>query len=77
MDLTRAHEGNSDVNEEAPHKIHWGKFNMIGRFIASTMQCQAQCRNCPEYDFPERPYIAELFTRRPSMSEEVSILLFD
>ncbi|PPQ64266.1 hypothetical protein CVT24_008404 [Panaeolus cyanescens] len=70
-DLIKAHEGNGDINEDAPTKIHWGKFNMMGRFITSTLQCQAQCRNSNDYDFPERPAIAELITRRPVMSEEM------
>ncbi|KAF8973945.1 ras guanine nucleotide exchange factor domain-containing protein [Flammula alnicola] len=70
-DLIRAHEGNEDTNPSYPSKTHWGKFNMMGRFITSTLQCQAQCRNSNDYDFPERPYIAELFVRRPVMSTEM------
>jgi len=72
-DLIKAHEGNGDVKEEDPSKIHWGKFNMMGRFISNTLQCQAQCRNSTEYNYPERPYIAELFVRRPVMGDEVSV----
>jgi len=71
-DLIRAHEGNEDVNPSDPTKIHWGKFNMMGRFISSTNQCQAQCENAPEYSFPDRPNIAELFVKRPVMSLEVT-----
>jgi len=70
-DLIRAHEGNEDVNPSDPTKIHWGKFNMMGRFISSTNQCQAQCENAPEYSFPDRPNIAELFVKRPVMSLEM------
>jgi len=70
-DLIKAHEGNGDINEADPTKIHWGKFNMMGRFITNILQCQAQCRNSNDYDFPERPNIAELFIRRPVMSIEM------
>lgn len=70
-DLIRAHEGNGDTNDAYPSKIHWAKFNMMGRFIASTLQCQAQCRNSNDYGFPERTAIAELFVKIPVMSTEV------
>lgn len=71
-DLIRAHEGNEDVNPSDPTKIHWGKFNMMGRFISSTSQCQAQCDNASEYVFRENPAIAELFVKRPVMNLEVT-----
>jgi len=74
-DLIRAHEGNGDSNDAYPSKIHWAKFNMMGRFIASTLQCQAQCRNCNDYDFPQREAIAELFVKTPVMSTEVRLLI--
>jgi len=35
-DLIRAHEGNAETNPDYPNKIHWGKFNMIGKFVHST-----------------------------------------
>ncbi|KAJ2927137.1 hypothetical protein H1R20_g9946, partial [Candolleomyces eurysporus] len=70
-DLIRANEGNDDINEADPTKTHWGKFNMMGRFVDTTTQCQIQCRNSNDYDFPERPAIAELLTRRPVMSSEM------
>ncbi|KAF8872129.1 ras guanine nucleotide exchange factor domain-containing protein, partial [Gymnopilus junonius] len=70
-DLIRAHEGNGETNTDYPDKIHWGKFNMMGRFITSTLQCQAQCRNSNDYDFPKREAIAELLSRKPVMSIEV------
>ncbi|KIM48182.1 hypothetical protein M413DRAFT_61272, partial [Hebeloma cylindrosporum] len=70
-DLIRAHEGNGDTNDAYPSKIHWAKFNMMGRFITSTLQCQAQCRNSNDYDFPERSAIAELFVKIPVMSSEM------
>lgn len=73
-DLIRAHEGNPESNPDYPGKIHWGKFNMMGRFITSTLQCQAQCRNSHDYDFPKRESIAELFSRKPVMSIEVRAL---
>ena len=70
-DLIKAHEGNGDKNDSDPLKIHWGKYNMMGGFVATTVQCQAQCRNSTEYDFPERPFIAELLMKGPLMSIEV------
>lgn len=70
-DLIRSHEGNSDFNSADPSKIHWGKFNMMGRFITSTTQCQAQCRASNDYTFPERPHIRELILTPFKMNEEV------
>ncbi|KAH9486912.1 Ras guanine nucleotide exchange factor P [Psilocybe cubensis] len=70
-DLIRAHEGNGDSNPAYPDKIHWGKFNMMGRFISSTLQCQAQCRNSHDYDFPERPAITQLIFKANVMSIEM------
>jgi hypothetical protein len=73
-DLIRAHEGNADSHPDHPNKIHWGKFNMIGKFVNSTTQCQVQCRNAPEYNFPERPYIRKLM-EHPVMDSEVCVVL--
>jgi hypothetical protein len=70
-DLIKAHEGNEDNSDSDPLKIHWGKYNMMGGFVATTLQCQAQCRNSTDYNFPERPAIAEFFSRQPVMSVEV------
>lgn len=70
-DLIRANEGNDDINEADPSKIHWGKFNMMGRFVDTTSQCQVQCQNSSDYEFPERSAIAELLLRRPVMSIEM------
>ena len=70
-DLIKSHEGNSDVNESDPQKIHWRKYNMMGGFVATTLQCKAQCLNSTDYNFPERPAITELIMRYPVMSIEV------
>ncbi|KAF9459923.1 ras guanine nucleotide exchange factor domain-containing protein [Collybia nuda] len=70
-DLIRAHEGNEDLHPSDPTKIHWGKFNMMGRFITSTAQCQAQCRIATEYNFIDRNAIKELFVKRPVMNNEM------
>ena len=75
-DLIKAHEGNDDVNEYDPLKIHWRKYNMMGGFVATTRQCEAQCRNSTDYNFPERPAIAELIMRLPVMSIEVWLYFF-
>lgn len=42
--------GNKDFQDDDVTKIHWEKFNMIGRFIDSISQCQQACReiNCRE-----------------------------
>ncbi|KAJ3824976.1 ras guanine nucleotide exchange factor domain-containing protein [Lentinula raphanica] len=70
-DLIRAHEGNDDSKSDDPTKIHWGKFNMIGRFITSTTQCQAQCRSTTDYNFPERLYISNLLLTKYIMDDEM------
>ncbi|KAJ7900370.1 ras guanine nucleotide exchange factor domain-containing protein [Mycena olivaceomarginata] len=70
-DLIRAHEANDDVNPSDPTKIHWGKFNMMGRFINSTTQCQAQCRSVLDYHFPVRPHIGELLGANCIMNDEM------
>jgi hypothetical protein len=72
-DLIQAHEGNADTNPAAPNKIHWGKYNMIGKFISNTTQCQVQCRTTTDYDFPERPRVRELLQREKLMDEEVRV----
>ena len=75
-DLIRAHEGNPDVSATEANKIHWGKFNMFGRFIQSTTHCQLQCQTTTDYDFPERPKIRNLVFNEYVMPEEVSVLSF-
>ncbi|KAF5390357.1 hypothetical protein D9757_002906 [Collybiopsis confluens] len=70
-DLIRAHEANDDVKAGDSTKIHWGKFNMMGRFITSTTQCQAQCRATTDYDFPERAHIHLLLRTKYVMDVEM------
>jgi hypothetical protein len=70
-DLIGAHEGNQDLSPSDPMKIHWGKFNMMGRFISSTAHCQAQCKMSTDYNFPERNAVREVFVKRPIMTDEV------
>ncbi|KAJ7615289.1 ras guanine nucleotide exchange factor domain-containing protein [Mycena polygramma] len=70
-DLLRAHEANDDINPSDPSKIHWGKFNMMGRFINSTTQCQAQCRAVGDYNFPVRQYINDLLSAKCVMTDEM------
>ncbi|KAJ7092750.1 ras guanine nucleotide exchange factor domain-containing protein [Mycena epipterygia] len=69
-DLIRAHEANDDVNQTDSTKIHWGKFNMMGRFINSTTQCQAQCRAVNDYNFPSRQHINDMLLA-PVMNDEM------
>ncbi|KAF9652036.1 ras GEF [Thelephora ganbajun] len=73
LDLIRAHEGNPDYSSAHPSKIHWAKFNMIGRFIAGTVQAQEQCRQSPEYTFEEHPAINHLLVTAYIMDVEVSL----
>lgn len=75
LDLIRAHEGNPDYSDAHPSKIHWAKFNMIGRFIAGTVQAQEQCRQSPEYKFEEQPTINNLVLTEFIMDLEVSPLV--
>ncbi|KAF9069038.1 ras guanine nucleotide exchange factor domain-containing protein [Rhodocollybia butyracea] len=70
-DLIRAHEANDDTKSGDPTKIHWGKFNMMGRFITSTTQCQAQCRSTTDYNFPERPHIGNVLLTKYLMNDEM------
>lgn len=76
-DLIRAHEGNKENNSDHPGKIHWGKFNMIGKFVSSTTQCQVQCRNSSDYNFIPREHIRR-WIAQPAflLSEEVFIASF-
>ena len=74
LDLIRAHEGNPDYSDAHPSKIHWAKFNMIGRFIAGTVQAQEQCRQSPEYTFEEHQMINGLVLTEYTMDVEVSPL---
>ncbi|THV04927.1 ras GEF [Dendrothele bispora CBS 962.96] len=69
-DLIRAHEANDDFQSSDRTKIHWAKFNMMGRFITSTTQCQAQCRSTTDYDFIERKYISNLIFTKYLMDDE-------
>ncbi|KAG6842636.1 hypothetical protein C0991_000163, partial [Blastosporella zonata] len=62
-DLIKAHEGNGEFHTSDASKIHWGKFNMMGKFISGTAQCQAQCRTAADYNFTERRHISELLQR--------------
>lgn len=60
-DLRRAHEGNPDFKPDDPSKIHWAKFNMIGKFISTTTELQDQCRGPDGYNFSENAQIGQLF----------------
>jgi len=73
-DLIRAHEGNAEINPDYPNKIHWGKFNMIGKFVHSTTLCQVQCRSTQDYNFKENPNIRKLMQQNV-MSIEVCFVI--
>lgn len=70
-DLIRAHEGNPSVNMDDPTKIHWGKFNMFGRFIQTTTHCQIQCQTNPDYCLPARERILKVVFNEFVMSEDM------
>ncbi|PFH54496.1 hypothetical protein AMATHDRAFT_70 [Amanita thiersii Skay4041] len=73
QDLIKTNEGNSDSHSDDSTKIHWGKFNLIGKLIISTSQYQTQCRNAPEYNFPDRGDIVSRLFNRQLMTEEVRL----
>ncbi|KAG7450495.1 ras GEF [Guyanagaster necrorhizus] len=70
-DLIRSHEGNDDFHSDDATKVHWGKFNMMGRFITNTTQCQAQCLSTMDYNFVERPNITQMLQCHNLMDEEM------
>ncbi|KAF8271479.1 ras guanine nucleotide exchange factor domain-containing protein [Lactarius quietus] len=54
-DLIRAHVGNGDFHPEDSAKIHWAKFNMMGRFVHLVKKYQVRCRDGDDgYLFEER-----------------------
>jgi hypothetical protein len=55
-DLIRAHVGNGDFHPEDSSKIHWAKFNMMGRFVHLVKKYQMRCRDAEDgYLIEERP----------------------
>jgi hypothetical protein len=55
-DLIRAHVGNDDFHPEDASKIHWAKFNMMGKFIHLVKQYQLRSGSTEGgYFFEERP----------------------
>ncbi|KAI9435016.1 ras GEF [Lactarius psammicola] len=52
-DLIRAHIGNGDFHPEDSSKIHWAKFNMMGRFVHLVKHYQLRCCGVG-YSFEER-----------------------
>jgi hypothetical protein len=75
-DLIRAHEANPDFNEEEPHKVHWGKFNLIGRLVLSTTVFQKRWIDPRAPELPlERPAIYNLIFGNPGMLMDESVRL--
>jgi hypothetical protein len=71
-DLIRAHVGNGDFHPDDPSKIHWAKFNMMGRFVHLVKQYQLRSGNAEDgYWFEERPELREILYV-PIMDNEVS-----
>jgi hypothetical protein len=75
LDLIRAHEGNDDYNGDVPPKIHWAKYNMVGKFIAGTKQFQELCRSTGQYNYPEQPHIRDLLLKECVMDVEVCLFV--
>ena len=60
-DLIRAHVGNGDFHPEDTSKIHWAKFNMMGKFVHLVKQYQLRSRNAEDgYLFEERPELRDI-----------------
>lgn len=76
-DLIRAHVGNGDFHPEDSSKIHWAKFNMMGKFIHLVKQYQLRSGS-PEggYFFEERPEFREILNVAV-MDSEVSFVRSD
>jgi len=72
-DLIRAHVGNGDFHPDDPSKIHWAKFNMIGRFVILVKQYQVRSGNAEDgYWFEERPELREILNV-PIMDNEMQL----
>ena len=60
-DLIRAHEGNGDFHPNDPSKIHWAKFNMMGKFVHLVKQYQLRSGSAEDgYLFEERLELREI-----------------
>jgi hypothetical protein len=60
-DLIRAHVGNGDFHPEDTSKIHWAKFNMMGKFVHLVKQYQLRSGNAEDgYLFEERPELRDI-----------------
>lgn len=71
QDLIKTHEANQDMNPDDSTLIHWGKFSLLGKFISTTMDCQTQCRQSTQWEFPQRQHIQALISKPFMMSDEV------
>jgi len=72
-DLIKAHVGNRDFHPEEPTKVHWAKFNMMGKFIHLVMQYQLRSGSAEEgYSFEERPELREILNV-PIMDSEMQL----
>jgi len=60
-DLIRAHVGNGDFHPNDSSKVHWAKFNMMGKFIHLVKQYQLRSGSAEEgYSFEERPELRDI-----------------
>lgn len=76
-DLIRAHIGNGDFHPDDSSKVHWAKFNMMGKFIHLVKQYQLRSGSAEEgYSFEERPELREILNV-VIMDSEVSTVLPD
>ena len=76
-DLIRAHVGNGDFHPDDSSKVHWAKFNMMGKFIHLVKQYQLRSGSAEEgYSFEERPELRDILNV-VIMDSEVSTVLPD
>ena len=60
-DLIRAHVGNGDFHPEDTSKIHWAKFNIMGKVILLVKEYQLRSGHAEDgYLFEERPELREI-----------------
>lgn len=60
LDLIRSNEGNADYYNDDRSKIHWAKFNMMGRFVDAITSCQKRCGESHAYNFKQNPTVAAM-----------------
>lgn len=73
-DLLRAHDANKDYKADDPTRIHWAKFNMMGKFVMDITRYQERCRGPSGHKFAENESIGMIFNV-PVMDEDVRLFV--